>query len=217
MLIAVSVFFVRQWQNLKTIYNARTDSTEQIIKRAEESKERQRIILEKNRAQIVPPSLDQLDSLLEGKTSPDELKTELGLDDTAQEPQQSAEVSVPPVEEPREQKAQELIDRCAKELYAYEVDLMADLGALKQEAVDEYKALPAEERTRESKLKIGYKLLNRCYEMEAESDNKVKDILNRLRGDLKELGADTGIADTLWVHYCEEKSTTKEYYFNKFL
>lgn len=219
LLIAISVLLFRQWENIKTIYNAKTDSTEQIVRRAEESKERQRAVLEENQVWVVPPSLDQLDKLLDGKTTADELKTELGLDVPPED------VTVSPSETPPEQlaeevlkaKAQQLIDGSTKELYAYEVDLMGQLGALKQEAIDEYRKLPEEAQTQDSKMRIGYKFLDRCKALEAESDGKVKEILNRLRVDLKALGADTGIADTLWEHYCEEKTTTKEYYLSKYL
>lgn len=210
------MFVIRQWDNVKTIYGAKVNSTETIIRRAEASKEQQRAVLEENDISIVPPTLDQLDSLIDGKTTADEVKTDIGVDTT---PKETAPVETPQelTQAQREAKAKERTERSVNELYAYEVDLMASLGALKQEAIDEYRALPESERTQESKYRIGYQFLGRCYDLEAESDSKVKAILNQLRDDLKAMGADTGIADTLWQHYCEEKSTAKEYYLSKYL
>ena len=228
---------IRQWENVKTIYAARTNSTETIVKRAEESKEQQRTVLEETGVQVAPPSLDQLDRLIDGKTTTDELKTELGLETPPEEapPEEAPPEETPPEEAPpektpdaaqqseplseeqRQERAKTKVDACVKELYSYEVELMSSLGALKQAAIDEYRALPEEQQTQESKVRIGYRYLNMCYDMEVEADRQVKDILNRLRSDLKELGMDTGVADTLWKHYCDEKTTTKEYYLSKYL
>lgn len=212
--IAIGAVLYRQWENVKTIYEAKTNSTETIIRKAEESKEQQRAVLEENGISVVPPSLDQIESLIDGKTTADELKEELGVAEAA--PEQAASAA-PLTEEQREAKAQERTEGCVKELYAYEADLMESLSALKQEALDAYHALPREEQTRRGRLKVGYSFLDRCYELEAESDARVQEILDKLRDDLEALGRDTSIADTLWQHYCDEKSTAKEYYFSKYL
>ncbi len=192
------------------------------MKKAETSKERQRVVLEEIGIQVAPPSLTQLDNLIEGKTSTDELKTEMGIEPSTEPPVETPVIDTKPdetvlTEEQRQEKAKERIDGSVKELYAYEVELMASLGALKQEAIDEYHALPEAEQTHDGKVRIGYKYLNRCYDLEVEADSRVKAILDRLRSDLKALGQGTEIADSLWNSYCEEKVTAKEYYLSKYL
>jgi len=229
-------FALKHRDNLKAIYAAKTESTESIVEKAEKSKREQETLLRENDVQVAPPNLEQLESLINGTSTSDEVKAELGLDtktgpakpagqetapgdgETATAlPEQPEPQEPPEPPEQRQARIRDLIDRCVKELYAYEVELMADLGVLKQMAIDEYTALPEEERTKEAKTKIGFKYLDVCYEMEVESDKQVKGILDRLRGDLESLDADTEIADTLWLHYCDEKSTAKEYYLNKYL
>ena len=229
-LVAAVAFAVRQRENLKLLYSAKTSSTEEIVVKAETSKQEQQKVLKDKGVDVAPPSLEQLDGLLDGKTSADDVKQSLGLTDsprstdpTEQKPQEDGtkpeEKTSEQTEtaEQRAKKAQEYIDQCVKALYAYEVDLMSDLGALKQQAIDEYMALPAEKHTKESRVSIGLKYLNICYDMEVVADGKVQGLLKQLRSDLTAIGAETDIADTLWLHYCEEKSTAKEYYLSKYL
>ena len=90
--IAVSVFLFRQWKNVKSIYEAKTNSTEEIVRRAELSKKMQVTVLEKEQIYIVPPSLDQLDDLIDGKTTSDQVKTDIGV---GVEPVQSSSVPSP--------------------------------------------------------------------------------------------------------------------------
>lgn len=235
-LVAAVAFAVRQRENLKLLYSAKTSSTEEIVVKAETSKQEQQKVLKDKGVDVAPPSLEQLDGLLDGKTSADDVKQSLGLTDSprstepAQPPskpeQKPQEYGTNPEEKTSEQtetaeqrakKAQEYIDQCVKALYAYEVDLMSDLGALKQQAIDEYTALPPEKQTKQTKADLGLKYLNICYDMEVEADGKVQGLLKQLRSDLTAIGAETDIADTLWKHYCEEKATAKEYYLSKYL
>ncbi|MCR5825198.1 MAG: hypothetical protein K6G54_01400, partial [Oscillospiraceae bacterium] len=213
--------------NVKTFYRAKVNSSEAIVRRAEASKEQQRSVLAENGVSVVPPSLEQLERVIEGETDSDTLKDELGVgvateqppasDETAPVPAPETNAPAPLTEEEREEQTRRSVDSAVKALYAYEVELMADLGALKQEAMDEYHALPEEEQTNDNKIRIGYSYLKRCYAMEVEADKRVKAILNGLRSELTALGADTKLADTLWQSYCEEKATAKEYYLNKYL
>lgn len=214
--IAISAFVIRQWSNVKTIYEAKTNSTETIIRRAEESKTLQRALLVEKEIEVVPPSLDQLDSIIDGKTTPEEVKVETGI---GAEPVQSSRVqsALALTEEQRKEKARSRTEESVKELYSYELDLMASLGELKQQALDELRALPKEQQTKKAKVKLGYRYLDLCYELEAESDRKVKEILDALREDLKLLGGDESVADTLWESYCDEKATAKQYYLSKYM
>ena len=229
-------FAVRQRENLKLLYSAKTSSTEEIVVKAETSKQEQQKALKDKGVDVAPPSLEQLDGLLDGTATADDVKQSLGLTDSPQSTE-PAQTPLKPEQKPQEdgtnpeektseqtdtaeqraKKAQEYIDQCVKALYSYEVDLMSDLGALKQQAIDEYTALPSEKHTKESKVSIGLKYLNICYDMEVVADGKVQGLLNQLRSDLTAIGAETDIADTLWLHYCEEKSTAKEYYLSKYL
>lgn len=88
---------------------------------------------------------------------------------------------------------------------------------MKQEAIDEWTALPASERTESRKIKIGYEGLSKCYVLEAQCDKQVKDILNLYEAELKKIGKDGSIMDKLWDIYCGEKERAKIYYLGKYL
>lgn len=113
--------------------------------------------------------------------------------------------------------AQEIINDCTAELYACKVDVMATLGKMKKEALDIWRAIPKEQRTKEKRAELGFQWLDKCYEYEVEVDSKVRAILDKYRAELKAIGADDSVLDTLWVYYCEEKNVEKAYYLNKYL
>lgn len=123
----------------------------------------------------------------------------------------------PAPEGPPELTAQELINICVAELYSCQVDIMDTLRTMKEEARSQWHALPASERTSARKREIGLAGLDRCYELEVETDNKVLEILDRYRPLLEERGADTSILDVLWKQYVEEKSAEKAYYLDKYM
>lgn len=113
--------------------------------------------------------------------------------------------------------AQEIVNDCTAELYACKVDVMATLGKMKKEALDIWKTIPKEHRTKEKRAELGFQWLDKCYEYEVEVDSKVRAILEKYRAELKAIGADDSVLDTLWGYYCEEKKVEKAYYLNKYL
>ena len=121
------------------------------------------------------------------------------------------------VEEPQQTAAQALVEQCVTELYALEVDLMSQLGSLKQAALDEWRSLPAEERTTARKTAIGMNGLNQCYALESVADAQVQEVLDRYRAQLEDLDADTSCIDQLWQYYQEEKASMKAYYLDQYL
>jgi len=120
-------------------------------------------------------------------------------------------------EEERKQKLDELVNRCVAELYAREVDLMAQLGQMKQAAVDEWVALKPEERTTAKKQEIGFAGLEECYKLEAVVDKEVLAILDRYRPEVLELAGNDSVLTDLWRYYCDKKADQKAYYLDKYL
>lgn len=122
-----------------------------------------------------------------------------------------------PEPEPKPDPVTDLVNQCVAELYACKIDLMAQLGSMKQAAIEQWRALPEEERTAAKKKEIGMAGLNACYDLEVQTDAQVKGILGEYRKKLEEVKADTSILDTLWKQYCEEKASEKAYYLDKYL
>ena len=208
LLLGVGALFWWQRDNLKALYQAKTADAETILRESQAQLETHQKELEQYDVILKAPTQEEKDELLSGggvKTA------EQDKTDTVKEP-------VPEETSAAEQPtAQSILDRCVQELYDCEIDLMARLGAMKQAAIDEWRALPDSQRTKAKKLEIGYRGLDACYKLEVEIDAQVQEILAKYRTELESINADTAPLDTLWKHYCEEKASTKAYYLNKYL
>ena len=163
---------------------------------------------------------------LEGEPAPPQAVTEGGTQ-PAEPAKPEPEPAPTPPEEPkppelteeqqRKQRLDELVNQCVAELYACEVDLMAQLGEMKQAAIDEWVALKPEERTTAKKQEIGFAGLEECYKLEVVIDDKVEAILDRYRPEVLELAGDDSVLTDLWRYYCDKKADQKAYYLDKYL
>lgn len=169
---------------------------------------------------VTPPTMEQSDALLDGTVTPEEVKESLGISQTGQpadtvSPAAAQEQKMDPASQ--SPTPEELVNQCTAELYACKVDVMAQLGVLKQAALDQWSALPQEQRTKTKKTEIIMDGLRQCYDLEAEVDSQVQEILDRYKTSLQEAGGDATVTDALWDAYCQEKETEMAYYLNKYL
>ena len=138
------------------------------------------------------------------KTEPNKVTEPTKADEAQPKPETQAPAAQPEAptktEEHPKPSAQELLDAAVKELYAYEAELLAKLGELKKEALDEYRARGGK---REDLIAVGMEGLDKCYELEAQADVKVREVLDKLKADLEAIGADTTITKELWEYYCD--------------
>lgn len=221
LVVGIGGLAVWQWKNLKAVHSALTTDKDTLAQNVQDKADEHREALESSGITVTPPSVQQNEDLLDGKVSADEVKEALGIvtlpvqagqQDSTPAPEQSDSPDAP-----AGVSAEELLNQCVAELYACQVELMARLGQMKQAAIDQWTALPPEERTALKKQEIGMAGLQQCYALEVETDAAVKDILARCRTELEKLGADTGTLDLLWTYYCEEKEAQKAFYLNKYL
>lgn len=137
------------------------------------------------------PSDEQSDALMSGTKAPEEVKQELGVSGG--------------LNQPADNLAQEtvtkeiLVNQCVAELSACKVDVMADLGKLKSEALAQWTALPEEERNSGKKMQLGVAALRQCYDYEVEVDAAVQVCLERYRTELETIRADTASSDTMEI------------------
>ncbi len=171
---------------------------------------------------VTPPTIEQSEALLDGKVKPEEVKESLGIAQ-AEKPADAAEPAPAPegqssaAAQTPKPDPEELVNQCVAELYACKVDVMAQLGVLKQAALDQWSALSQEQRTKTKKTEIIMDGLRQCYDLEADVDAQVQEILDRYRTALQEAGGDATVTDTLWNAYCQEKETEMAYYLNKYM
>ncbi len=118
---------------------------------------------------------------------------------------------------PKPPTGQDLYNRCVAELTACQVDLMAELGVMKQAIIDAWEELSPSERNPTKKKEMCLAGLDDCYVLEDITDDTVREILDRYEKELKAIGADTTVLSTLWDYYEDEKASQKAYYLNKYL
>lgn len=214
--VLMAVVFYWQRSNVRAIWRWITQDSETIASNYEKSKtEHHEAISEQFQGAITvkPPSAEQSGALLNGTLSPEEVKEALGL------------VAVMPEEPDGLQTASgqptysldELVNQCVAELYACKVDVMAELGVLKQSFLEQWKALEPAQRTKAKKMDLITSGLKKCYEKEVQVDSEVETILSKYREKINQMKADASVLDTLWQYYCQEKEDEKAYYLDKYV
>ena len=98
-------------------------------------------------------------------------------------------------------------------MYVLQATYEGKLEAIVQEAIDEY---TAGEHTSENRTKIVYSKYDALTKLEKECDQKVADIVARMRELLKATGQSESLADEVQKTYEEEKSLKKAYYIREF-
>ena len=237
---------VWQRENLRALYTFLTTDSETLSATLQDKQQNQQAALEEQfHVTVTPPSLDISNDLLDGNLSAEQAKDALGITEVIPQPEPEPEPqptapkpapapapqpAAPAPEQPeqpeqtveltaeeRQRLIEEQVNLCVAELYACEVDLMAQLGQMKQEAVDQWNALSPKERTAAKKQEIGLAGLDACYDLEVVIDDRVDAILTRYETPIRELGGDTAVLDELWRYYCDKKADQKAYYLDKYL
>ena len=217
LVLLVGGLCVWQWDNIQAVYAFLTKDSAQIAQDLEQKREEhhQAIADMVGDLTVSAPTTEQSDAILSGAVSPEQVKEELGITaqlektEPAQEPQEG--------EEEPAVTAQELLRSCVAELYACKVDILGTLAQLKQEALEEWFALPAEEQTDTRLKEIGLAGPRKCYDLEVEVDRQVDGILDRYRVQLEAIGGDTSVLKELRAYYEDEKTAEKAYYMDKYL
>ncbi len=232
----------QQRNNLKALWIYLTMDSTTVSQQIDESREQLQEKLEKeNSVTIKAPSREDNEALLNGKVSPEEVKQAIGIPKIPQNADDSESKQTTPktttttttsknngttgttssttseIPKPPEKTADDIVNECVAELYACQVDLMGQLGKMKQTYSAKWSQLPPSQRTNKKKIELGMEGLNQCYGLEIDIDNKVQGILDKYEPKLKEIGADTDVLDTLWDYYCEVKASEKAYYLDKYL
>ncbi len=243
LVIGAAAVAIWQWDNIRAVITVLTRDSGDIAGDLEQQRqEHQKELEDKRPITVKPPSTQQDDDVFSGTTTPEKVKDELGITEQIEKGKEagiipsedqpdstepgpgtesgdtSREDENPPNESGKQQlTADELLNICVAELYACKVDIMDTLRGLKEEALAEWRSLSPEERTAAKKREIGFKGLDKCYDLEVATDRKVHEILDRYRPLLEELEEDTSILTVLWKQYLDEKSAEKAYYLDKYM
>lgn len=204
LLLAAAVgLYIWQGENIRALIKVLTTDSETIRQELTDVRDKHRQELEEAaQVEIYVPAVtpQQSEDLLDGKVTAEQVKEELGLNT----PTPMASTA-------------DILNQCIAELYAYKADVMGYLGGLKQEAYNEWTALPAPQRTAAKKAEIANRGIGKCYDYEATVDGRVKEIIGIYHQKMVDIGGDPTPIDLLWNQYCDEKEAEKSYYFDKYL
>ena len=240
-LVAGAVTVAVQWNNIKALSYMMTMDTGTLSQRAEENRKTLDKAMEDYQIPTYTFSEEEMAQLASGELSEEEAASRLlgqsgsGETETAEEPEASQ--SQAPSESPSisqapsasqsaapSQSASQSGDNATQEaeaelrqlvatMYVLQATYEGKLEAIVQEAIDEY---TAGEHTSENRTKIVYSKYDALTKLEKECDQKVADIVARMRELLKATGQSESLADEVQKTYEEEKSLKKAYYIREF-
>ena len=159
------------------------------------------VVSESASSESDPPATTQDPVVAEQQTEPDPPAP-------AQDPVVTEQQTEP---DPNAALREKLAEYIAK-IYVLEEEYTGWLDQANQNAIDEYNALPAGEKTAASKFTIGMKYLAIAKDMEKECDAEMAALEEDIRTVLIQLGESTALADEIHSVYLEEKAAKKAYY-----
>lgn len=240
-LVAGAVTVAVQWNNIKALSYMMTMDTGTLSQRAEENRKTLDKAMEDYQIPTYTFSEEEMAQLASGELSEEEAASRLlgqsgsGETETAEEPEASqsqapsespsasqapsASQSAAPSQSPAQsgdnatQEAEAELRQLVATMYVLQATYEGKLEAIVQEAIDEY---TAGEHTSENRTKIVYSKYDALTKLEKECDQKVADIVARMRELLKATGQSESLADEVQKTYEEEKSLKKAYYIREF-
>ena len=240
-LAAIAAAVIWQWKNIRTVHDVLTTDPQTASQNLSAQSDKEQALLEQYKITVTPPTMKQRTDLLEGRASAEEIKQAMGLlsDESAasgqtpssgsdqapsagndQTPSAGNEQAAPGSAsdgtpgEPADPQA--LLDECVRSLYAMEADLLAQLGTIRQSALDEWVALEPDERTGARKVSIITDIMEQCDSLEALADADVRALLDSYRAKFEALNEPAEVFDELWEYYEEEKHASKIYFLSQY-
>lgn len=240
-LVAGAVTVAVQWNNIKALSYMMTMDTGTLSQRAEENRKTLDKAMEDYQIPAYTFSEEEMAQLASGELSEEEAASRLlgqsgsGETGTTEEPAPSqsqapsenpsasqapsASQSAAPSQSASQsgnnatQEAEAELRQLVATMYVLQATYEGKLEAIVQEAIDEY---TAGEHTSENRTKIVYSKYDALTKLEKECDQKVADIVARMRELLKATGQSESLADEVQKTYEEEKSLKKAYYIREF-
>lgn len=241
-LVAGAVTVAVQWNNIKAVAYMMTMDTGTLSQRAEENRKTLDKAMEDYQIPSYTFSEEEMSQLASGELSEEEAAARiLGENGGTVEPEPSRSgapsqepspsQSTPPSQSPSAsqsaqpaqsadqggetsaQDAEAELRQLVATMYVLQATYEGKLEAIVQEAIDEY---TAGEHTSENRTRIVYSKYDALTKLEQECDQKVADVVSRMRELLKATGQSESLADEVQRTYEEEKSLKKAYYIREF-
>lgn len=214
-----------QWDNLVAVKTSLSYSRDDLSQMMEQNNQRVDAVTERLPGVTVRDLTDEEKAALRDNTlDREELIDRLAGKEQGAEPAQTpgdngqptepatSQSSSPGPSQDTEGAKREQLARYIAEIYVMKAEYTDWLEAENAAAIEEYNALPEEQRTTAAKYKIGMMHMKLGLEKEDECDQKMAEIEEKIRALLEELGEDTSLVDEIQAAYEEEKELKKAYY-----
>lgn len=234
LVICVLVACLAIWQrkNIAMLYTAVTNESEEITKKQEENN---KVLVDEVNGyldgELREPTQEEKESLKKGEVQITEVYSTIvkeHIDKKNQEAVNNTDIvkngeglqhpNTQLTEEEIKKKTDELVSNAISELYDMQGAYTARSEALIAQAENEYNTIRREGMDRApAKSHIITKYTPKVNGIQASCDSDVEAIIIRLEGELKEIGANLGIINTIRQTYEKEKELKLAYYAGAYL
>jgi len=121
----------------------------------------------------------------------------------------------PVPEAPREPTYEEQLKALVDRVYALRDEYVQALENMEQEAVETYRALPPEKRTKKGKIEFASGYITKATELERECDGKMDELVKELDALQKKYNQSAELVNTVKYTYAKEKSLKKAWYMSR--
>ncbi len=166
------------------------------------------------------PTEDELKLIKEGKLTMSELYSNILAEKNNGETtydEKEDKFEEPEIKEDEKLSKDEIINKYIAQLYALETAFEARSEALITEAAYYYEGKKKEMSPIEARANTITTYTSKVRKVQSDCDSKVEKVIDNLKKDLKKIGEDTGIVETVKKAYADKKQLKLSYYANRYL
>lgn len=207
---AVISLFIWQKNNISAVISASKYSDEDIEQQIIDSKKNvEDQLKDYNVTGLRDFTIEEEEDIRKGKLSVEEAVEKILSESNIGQTDKTDDVQGQESQKKTANSSSEIVSDYTVKLYSLKASYLGQIGNLIDEAKADYKGGASA-----SELMSNY--LGRAASLEKEADSQVDSILSELKAKLNEIGADTGIVNTMKSSYENEKSLKKSYYLSLF-
>lgn len=207
LLVGLTILFVWQGENIKSVVDGISKNTEEIEKQREENQTS--LVEDVNVYMQIPVrefTEEEKKQIQDGETTVTDIYQKI-FEEKASEEENNKETP----------DKDTIISRYMAELYKLQNEYTARAEALITEGANYYKKLKKQSKDAGARASTITHFTPIVRALESESDSKVESVIKNLESELKKIGADTSIIATIRQTYENEKKYKLSYYANKYL
>jgi len=207
LLVVVTILFVWQGENIKSILDGISKDTEEIEKQREENQAS--LVEDVNVYMQVPVrefTEEEKKQIQDGEITVTDVYQKI-FEEKATEEENNAETP----------DKDAITSRYMAELYKLQNEYTAKAESLIKQGANYYESIKKHPQDAGARAATITHFTPKVRAMESESDSRVESVIKNLESELKKIGADTSIIATIRQTYENEKKYKLSYYANKYL